>query len=937
MTTRIKLRRDTAANWIEYNPILAAGEPGLETDTGKIKHGDGTTHWAGLEYANGGINPRTPVGYFMFHGPVPNSNSNDFWFEGVETDPEGNAYYTGGTYTNDSAHVVKVNMDGEVQWQKEIAWADGYEGNAVSAVYNTATSQLVVVAEMWKNWGGDVLDWQNDLGAAVIKMNAETGELVGDVTMIRDNVTEDGTAVGDVDPSDITLTAAGNPIVVGHKDGAAIPYALTTSSVGEPYGVFYVDTASFGGKLPLAYNNWYITGTNITNEVQISDVNYYDSQAATGTASTGTGATFTITNNGAGDYSVDAVVAGGNNYFVGNKITILGTDLGGATPANDATVKVTGVDGGSITSASVTGLATGTYAQYTPVSGTNIASGYNATFTGRWRIGSDGQVQFPQWGDHNGFYVNQRGSDYALNDVLYLNPNQYGGSTSATIVVTDVNEYGEIFDFTFTGTFNTSTLKIQVNDSGIDFSVDGAWTAKNYDSEAFVWTQDWAIAFGGSDFDKVNAVATDSTGNIYLACQTYDDTTPVPWGFGMTTPVLVKLDSSGNKLWAKRFSPADFFSNDNGYTGVAVDSNDDIIVAENAVITKINSEGTVIWQRGIAEYDPMEMWNTCVEVDSNDNVYVASEYDYAWQTTNDDYIIVKFDSAGNVLWQRDVGTSADEDANWNNGYQMLSVTDDRVYVAGNSYQGGDDVGLAITFPADGTGTQTEHFGQFFYHTTTWAVSTTSSVVSNIGGLSFTATTFTLTTETNITVSDLDTENTVRTLRAGDTDGRIENLYSISFEDGTVQKTAYTGSLVSADNGRFYWNTNDFYPQLEHANKMMYWYAEGWSNSVDIYIPHNDDVPFPIGTQMHFFKDQGIVSFMFWPWADIGSENDITITPSSPNFDYGMQYNMYNTGEGWSVRHPDWEQVPAKVTITKVDVNRWLLSCDSPTHVMDWDW
>ena len=53
MTTRIKLRRDTAANWTTANPILAAGEPGLELDTGKIKYGDGATAWTSLAYGGG--------------------------------------------------------------------------------------------------------------------------------------------------------------------------------------------------------------------------------------------------------------------------------------------------------------------------------------------------------------------------------------------------------------------------------------------------------------------------------------------------------------------------------------------------------------------------------------------------------------------------------------------------------------------------------------------------------------------------------------------------------------------------------------------------------------------------------------------------------------------------------------------------------------------
>lgn len=51
MTTRIKLRRDTAANWTTSNPVLALGEPGLETDTRKVKYGDGVTAWNLLDYS----------------------------------------------------------------------------------------------------------------------------------------------------------------------------------------------------------------------------------------------------------------------------------------------------------------------------------------------------------------------------------------------------------------------------------------------------------------------------------------------------------------------------------------------------------------------------------------------------------------------------------------------------------------------------------------------------------------------------------------------------------------------------------------------------------------------------------------------------------------------------------------------------------------------
>ena len=51
--TTIKLRRGTAAQWTAANPVLSAGEMGIETDTNRSKYGDGTTAWASLSYSVG--------------------------------------------------------------------------------------------------------------------------------------------------------------------------------------------------------------------------------------------------------------------------------------------------------------------------------------------------------------------------------------------------------------------------------------------------------------------------------------------------------------------------------------------------------------------------------------------------------------------------------------------------------------------------------------------------------------------------------------------------------------------------------------------------------------------------------------------------------------------------------------------------------------------
>lgn len=51
---QLQIRKDTAANWTSANPVLLAGEPAYETDTGLQKIGDGTTAWNSLDYAGGG-------------------------------------------------------------------------------------------------------------------------------------------------------------------------------------------------------------------------------------------------------------------------------------------------------------------------------------------------------------------------------------------------------------------------------------------------------------------------------------------------------------------------------------------------------------------------------------------------------------------------------------------------------------------------------------------------------------------------------------------------------------------------------------------------------------------------------------------------------------------------------------------------------------------
>lgn len=68
---QIKLRRDSAANWISTNPVLALGEPGYDTTSNKIKIGNGTSTWLQLSFltdATGPLLPANSVGFLSNDG-----------------------------------------------------------------------------------------------------------------------------------------------------------------------------------------------------------------------------------------------------------------------------------------------------------------------------------------------------------------------------------------------------------------------------------------------------------------------------------------------------------------------------------------------------------------------------------------------------------------------------------------------------------------------------------------------------------------------------------------------------------------------------------------------------------------------------------------------------------------------------------------------------
>lgn len=75
VVTQIQVRRGTASQWTSTNPTLAAGEFGFETDTGKVKIGNGSTAWTSLSYLGAGTVTSITAGNGLTGGAITSSGT----------------------------------------------------------------------------------------------------------------------------------------------------------------------------------------------------------------------------------------------------------------------------------------------------------------------------------------------------------------------------------------------------------------------------------------------------------------------------------------------------------------------------------------------------------------------------------------------------------------------------------------------------------------------------------------------------------------------------------------------------------------------------------------------------------------------------------------------------------------------------------------------
>jgi plastocyanin len=248
-----------------------------------------------------------------------------------------------------------------------------------------------------------------ELGSPLSQANIPLGS---QVTGIIDNSAGGGTYITPLTNSN-TL-ADQNQMVFQNIIGVVENLAIDR---GDGYGIHIIDitgnTATFNdnfvAEIP-GNKNQYL-GITPSNDVPAGELAQFDISYANDSSFT---------------YVIDAIANDGIKYEIGDSIKILGTDLGGTSPANDATVIVTEVgSSNSIATADILG---------NHFNNDIYLTNQSATFTGGVGSGAAFNIDFL-----DGVYTNVtvgtgfEGADYKVGDVLTISGSVFAPSVVGTI------------------------------------------------------------------------------------------------------------------------------------------------------------------------------------------------------------------------------------------------------------------------------------------------------------------------------------------------------------------------------------------------------------------------------------------------------------------------------------------------------------------------
>ena len=174
---------------------------------------------------------------------------------------------------------------------------------------------------------------------------------------IGDTITISGASLGGADgANDLTLTVTAltpasysvtQSSTTGSGSGAI--FTVASNSVGN-YSVTSIPTFgsnyALNDQVTIAGSN--IGGTDIQNDATLTLTKVgavtFSNVTQASTSGNGSGAIFTISIDGSGNYSVASISSGGSGYEPDDTITVSGASIGGTSPAHDLTITINNIE-----------------------------------------------------------------------------------------------------------------------------------------------------------------------------------------------------------------------------------------------------------------------------------------------------------------------------------------------------------------------------------------------------------------------------------------------------------------------------------------------------------------------------------------------------------------------------------------------------------------
>lgn len=212
---------------------------------------------------------------------------------------------------------------------------------------------------------------------------------------------------------------------------------------------------------------------------------------------------------------------------------------------------------------------------------------------------------------------------------------------------------------------------------------------------------DWQQSLGGSSTDNANCVRQTSDGGYIIAGSSNSTDGDVSGNHGDADYWIVKLSSAGSIEWQQSlggsnfeyaFSIAETASGQYVVAGYTYSSNGDVTGfhgSNDYWIVKLSVSGAIIWQKcfGGAFYEGTQSFQQTTDggfiIAGGSN---SSDGDVTANYGNADYWIIKLDTAGSIVWQKNFGGSDYEGA-----YSVQQTSDGGYIIAGNSSSTNGDI------------------------------------------------------------------------------------------------------------------------------------------------------------------------------------------------------------------------------------------------------